>query len=541
MANLFEKPIAANPMSRFVAMPLDFMQNALQQKQNRYDKARADMDVLEDSLLKTNALTGDRERQQAILKGYDDEISAIAETGDLSNVQGQLDSLKRKMSRDMAYGELGAINSNFSKASKYSENIGKLYSANKIKGAGRDLSMKSISDFKTTPNGDGSYATFSGYTPSNLTNPLKSIRDSIKAIHAKYDEEGQEFVDENTVISNLNNEIVNNPEILNSMRESFMASYGGDNSKEDFAKYYNKTILDAVRDATYKKKLTAAQKGKNSGANKEDKITRGRQWGKFAIPKGQGELDATGMNASTGRSILDYLGFNMTDKFKEYVKSKEGQREIKFLEGNSETPFPENYMDQVDWIEENASKPVTGELITINIPNYMSRNVISDKGERLTNGAVWDQNGNVVNKKDQNAIFGDDGAGKVATVVGMSGQDSAHPYGSIVFIGKDGNTYVQENLDTEILGSPEYAKSLINSTRYSTTGKKPITFTRPIIGNGGITLAQGSYQSVYDQDTGIVDLYQNGILKYRYGKDSNGNDKIIKVDNKPVDDTEGLD
>jgi len=527
MANMFEKPVAANPISQFVGLPLEFMNSAIQQRQQQYDKAKADMDQLEDSLLKTNALSGDRVRQQAILKGFDDELTSISETGDLSQVQGKLDNLKRNINREMQYGELGAINKNFASAGAYNTNLGKLYENKKINKSGSTLGARSISEFRTTPNEDGSWSSFKGYTPSNLINPTKALSESIKAIHAKFDEKGQEFVGADDVINNLNSEMANNPEILNSLRENFLATYKGDNPAEDFKKHYKETIESAVKDATYKKKLKAVEGGK--GSKKE---IRGRQWGRVVMPNTQGELSAKGGDASGARSFIGNFGRNTTDVFENYKNSAEGEREIKFMEWKSRTDFPESYAEQVEWIEKNAGSPLSGELITETIPESMARNILSDNGDRLTNGTVRNIEGKIMDREDQMEIFGSDDKGHKAVVGGQVSEASGHPYGSTVIIGKDGETYIQETTDTEILGSTKFARNRLNTVKNTNTGRKTINFARPIVGTKGVVINPGSYEATYDPKGGITTLRQNGVDKYMYGKDDNGNNVIVKVPEK---------
>ena len=527
MANLFEKPVAANPISEFVGLPLEFINNSMQQRQQKYDQAKADMDVLEDELLKTNALAGDRTRQQAILKGFDDEITSIAETGDLSMVQGKLDNLKRKMSREMAYGELGSINKNFGLAGAYQTNMKKLYQQNKISNAGQVLGGKSISDFRTTPNADGSWGTFSGYSPSNLTNPTEALRKSIKGIHAKYDELGQENITSADVVNNLTTELANNPEILRSMQEQFMSGYKGENASEDFAKYYKDTVEGLVKDATYQKKLKNIEK---AGKGKGNEPIRGRQWGRVMAPSSaSGELDAQGMNVASGREFFkNILRRDSTAEFDKYTSSAKGKEEIKFMEWKSGSKFPDSYGAQVEWIEQNAMEPISSELITETVPTYMTDKIISDKGDRLTNGAVRDMNGKVLSKPEQQRIFGSDDAGHKAVVGGLVGEYSDLPYGSIVIIGKDGETYIQENLDTEILGSLKFAKNRLNTTQKTNTGHNTLTFTRPVNANG-ITLSPGTYEARFNPEDGVTTLTQNGVKRYMYGKNEDGVNTIVKV------------
>ena len=110
--SLFDKPIAAKPMSEFVALPLQFIDRTIQRRQAKYDKAQAEIDEIESDFVKSNALPGDAARAREIKDKYHAEIEAMAEAAgeDYSQIAAPMSRLSRRIKRDLSYGELGAQN-----------------------------------------------------------------------------------------------------------------------------------------------------------------------------------------------------------------------------------------------------------------------------------------------------------------------------------------------------------------------------------------------------------------------------------------------
>jgi hypothetical protein len=522
MANMFEKPIAANPISTFAALPLQFMQRAIDVKQQRYDQAKADIEQREDDLLQTHALQGDTAEHQELLQGYHQKIEDIAESsgGDLSQVQGQLDRLKTSMKRDMNYGKLGAMNTAYASAIAEKGNLDKLYQAGKIQKSGYDLGMRQISQHKTVLDEAGTgYNTFQRYNPSSETDAIGKLNASVDEITAKYDQQGQKFVNQDLIKKNLSTAFEQNPELVNSMRENFLANYSGKTPGEDFTKYFDKAVSTVISNKQYQQKVDASKR-----VNGQGDIVRGREWGNINIPNAQGQTAFKGGTMPFIKEMLSKVGMaGGTEEFKKYVDSDQGQKEIKYMNKNSDTPFPTkgSHTQQVAWIEENALKPVSGKVISVPVPETMINGIISKQGALLTRGAIMDESGAVIDPTKVGDLQPAKSGENPTVVSGIVGPDSALPYGTIILTSKDGRTYYQENTDTEILGSKEYAESLLNSVKVTNTGSKPVTLSRTVYDKttGTELIAAGKYLTEFNQNTRIVSVTQNGKLKYMIKSD----------------------
>lgn len=512
MANLFEKPIAARPMSEFVALPLDFIDRSVQRKQAIYDKAKAGKEGLEDELLKTHALPGDVERQQAILQGFDQKINDIVESvsGDYSRVGGQLDALKQEMQKELAYGEIGAINSAYTGAMTSKADLDKRYADKKIGSAGRTLGMQAISEYQTTQGDDGTWSSFNAYAPSNIVDPIAEMHKSVKEIHAKYDEEGTEFVGDDVVLANLDNKMNSNPEIMKSLVENFKATYPN-GSQEDFAGYYDAIKKRIVQDRTYKKVSKSLADKKN---NVMMPGTTLRDW--------QQPKRVSGINESKGGSVPmlraagKWLGFDTTDEHDTFIASEEGKRLVEYMEAKTGTNMPTDYMDQVDWLSENAGTMRTSNVIMGEANPKVLQYAITDDGFLNYGGAVYTQDGELESAEDTKAWQGKSEDGNTARIIGVVEEGGMYPKGSYVFIGKDGQKRIQEPGDPDTLRSQSFNMSQINSSRLANTGKTDIKIHSNITSpkTGKVLVPRGDYTSVHDIASGSIILYQNGKAQY---------------------------
>lgn len=513
MPNMFEKPIAANPMSQFVALPLDYLDKSLQRKQAAYDENKNITAAVEDELLKTNALTGDVARQQAILGEYDTKINDIVEQagGDYSRISGQLDSLKRDMSKELAYGELGSINKSYNKAMAQKADLDKRYADKKIGAAGLGLAEQAMGKYQTTQGENGQWSTYGGYSPSNIVDPVAELQKSVKEIHAKYDEEGVEYVDNATIQDNVLNKAISNPEIMKSLGENFKYSNPGKTDK-DFEEYVNQVVGRIVQDRAYKKD-TAKNIDKRTNM-----LMPGTTYQDFQQPETiQGKSAMVGANAAPVRAFGEWLGADsLTEDFNTFINSEEGVRSIDYMEKKTGTKMPSDYLGRVNWYEDNASAAQKSSIVTKPIDPNVAKYAMTPNGAFNYTTAIRGRNGKILSAEQRKELEGKSADGNATRITGVVDAGGEYVSGSYTILGKDGEVYVQEPGDPITLGSQKFNLEQINSAASTNTGRKNIKVMGDITDTktGEVQIPRGDYEAVHDINDGDIDLYRNGTKLY---------------------------
>lgn len=521
MANLFEKPIAANPMSEFSALPLQFIDQALQRKQAMYDKAKAETAGMEDDLYGSKALGGDMQRNIEIRKGYEDQINSMVDNadGDYSSIAGELDILKRKIKRDLSYGELAAQKMAYTSAMGKMKEYDKLYQTGKIQKSGLDMFKASIGKHITTPLENGGFNRFSGYTPSNIVDTSQKISDAVDEISAKYDADGQAYRDEATIRSIIDKKIQSVPGIMQSIQENFQSVYNGkpEDAGENFKLYYNNIIKKTIQEKEYKKYNNLAQGGARSGTS------LGFEFKNFQTPNVSGSFDYKGASLARPKSwVKDILNFNTTEEFTNSISTPESKRRIKYIERKTGEKFPQSYLAQVDWIERNVGKQSVQSLVTRNatgaeLAHYMTKDGML---KNPTTG-LYGKDGKPLSGDKMEEFQGKDKSGKVARVLGIVESGKTYPIGSVIMQGKDGTIAVQLPSDVDTLTSPQFKLWQINNVKNTNTGATTIKLDTPFKSSSGEQIPIGYYQAEHNliegkegNTDGGVTLYQNGIPMY---------------------------
>lgn len=505
MANLFEKPIAARPMSEFVALPLDFIDRSIQRKQQLYDTAKADIALTEDELLKSRATQLDRPRQQEILQGYYQDIDDIVEGvgGDYSRVQGQLDVLKRRMTRDMrGGGELGAINATYMMAGQHKTEMDKRYGAGNIGDAGMSLADKSISGARTTLRDDGSWSTFQGYIPSNITDVGKVLSNKVDEINAKYTAEGNKYLSANDISINLMNSMAGDIGIQRAMQENYAAS----GSTDTFENYQAGMLAGIINDKVYQetdKAVAAAARKKAAGGG--DTLMIGDR---FTMPTEGIESTMRGGSVPWLKGVGNRLfGSNNFKEFNEWRNSGDVSERIAAIEGKTGETAPTAAEDLIPWIEEKYkqayNQPV--KFVPITDDNVLARYINKQSGVLKGSGRIFDVEGNVVSSEEFHArsIKSKDNPNP-GQAIGIVDANSGYPAGSIMLQDSSGAKYIQEPSDAGILQTDDYATSLIRSASMSPDNRRMINLPSStwIESDGGrkMFLKQGRYQSISNGD-----------------------------------------
>jgi hypothetical protein len=513
MATIFDKPIAATPQSQFAALPLQFIAQAADRREQKWYQNKADADKRRDQLLQTNSLAGDTGRQQGILQAYDQRMDALIEEadGDYSGIKGGLDVISQDMRRDLSYGELGQINKNFAAAMADKENLQKLYQTGKISDSGYKLGLQKIAQHKTSLGDNNQWAKFQGYTPSNITDVKKVFYDNIDEINAKYSGEGTKFLSQDDIIRNVGSTATSNPGIVKAMQENWQAS----GEPGTFQQYFADTVTNIVQDKAYQEELKVKDGGVGAGSamviNNVPMPNRTRS-------------GYTGGSANYAKAAWNYVsGANTTKDFTDWKDSETGKSTIAWMEASTGTKMPEDYIDATNWIEDNLGKSQLGSIVTAPASESKARDVVTKEGFLNTEGAVYDEAGNLMEGDDIRDIEGVNPTTKnVTRLHRIVKEGGTYPVGTYIIIGNNGKKYYQEPTDLETLHDPEYGKSLINMAKTSATGKSTANLKYPILNKKTLEpeIKAGNYETRSTLDKNSVALYQNGELKYIL--DSNG-------------------
>lgn len=506
MANAFETPIAANPISQFVELPLDFIDKSLQRKQDRHDKNKAELEDMDTLYSSINARSVDSKRKNEIVGEYETAFDQAIERvgGDYGRIGGELDVLKRKFKKSATSGELAAINKNYSAAQASTADLKELYGKGKIGYSGYQKGLRHASEgAATTLQDDGDYSTYSGYAASSEANPLQALEKSANDVVAQYSGDGSKVVSSERVRDNLIQKVTQNKALLQALQENYEAS----GSDEGFNQYLARVVSQVAQDKSYSENLKVTK-----GNEANDQFER-MDVGRFQRPGSSDVKGLVGGSASMGKSFLEAIGFD--DQFKtfdDWASSEKGKSEIAYMneaagKGNE---MPSDPADAISWIEDQYAKNSNVMVSQNSISKGKRNQVVDSKGNLMTRGRIWDQEGNIVSPED---ISGSTEGGHTASVTGtVEGGD--YPYGSYVIVGKNGGVYIQEPMDEHTLTSPKYAASAIRGASQSPTGRKTIHLPRATSNNKGqIHMNQGDYEVQFIKGANAYKIFEPGTDK----------------------------
>jgi hypothetical protein len=509
MANLFETPVAANPMSEFVGLPLDFIQKTMERRQSKYDTAKADIEAQEESLLGLKFLPGDRDRHMEIQGQYDARLDKMIEDagGDYSTIQGSLDRYKRDLNRETKFGELGAQGSAYASAMGKSKKLDDMLTEGKVSEGGMAKFQQSMQSHKTTQNSAGGFNSFSGYTPSSEMNPLKIVHDTVDEINAEFNQSGMKGVNKDRIMNAINNLRLTNPNIDKALLEQY-STQGHDPTKVS-PKDYIDTVISGVVDAKQYQEQMKDQTGQ--GGNFADTTIQGVQMPESS----KGNMKMKGNSMAWLKEQ-----FGATTEADTFMKSQDGIELKKALESRMGTPMPQGHAARAAWIEEASSKDRTQDV-------QISGDISQVKGT-VINGQLMNPEAYRVNMSGQPVsaeyvMEGTKGEMKVRT----RGIVTKGPYkGYIALVTPKGETIFEENANPEVLGSKDYILNQIDQVKHTLTHNKTVD----LYGMHGVQ--GGVYEAKYNSDTGYTSLYQNGEKMYIYYTDADGKQTIGAIKKK---------
>jgi len=532
MANLFEKPIAAQPMSEFVGLPLDFISKKLEQKQSKYDAAKADIAAQEDSMLGLKFLPGDRERHMELQGQWDAKLDQIIENagGDYSQIQAPLDRWKRDMSREISYGELGAQGSAYKAAQTMKEGLDKRALKGETSKGGMAMFNRSMQAHRTTENSVGGYNSFQGYTPSSVTDVRNYLRDEAKKINANYDPNGNKSISADRILLDMNATIASKGDLKNALYESYVESGGDPEDQEQLLAYENALKSSVISSVKYDE-IT-----KRTGMNGESGQTpRGTILKDIQMPRIQGSGTYEGGSLNDIKGFLDdRFGTENASKFNKWEKTVEGERMIRFLAEGTNEPYPSNYSDKVDWLDEHLDKPMIGNVVT-KAPTGKDQAAVDQSGAPLyTGAAVYAEDGSKVDSRTAGIWGTNKDTKRTAKVIGTVDSGGTHAPGDYVIAGADGNTYIQENLSLDDnLSSPKYNIWTATKSKFTTSGVEENVVIRGIPAQGNsVAVPAGNYDSTYYPGRGNVlsQRTEKGVEnKFVIFTDKNGMTTIKKL------------
>jgi len=519
MANLFEKPIAANPMSEFVALPMEFIDRAMERKTQQYNLAKAEIDAQEQSLLQLQYLQGDAPRHHEIQSQYQKELDAIVDNagGDYGNVQGALDQFTRKLRTEVSpHGELGAQQANFNAAMKMKEAEDKKLSEGKSSEEGYQKFLSTIGQHRTTQTDNG-YNTFQGYSSSTIVNPTKFVQDGVDEIVAKYDEAGMKHVDADLIKKNFYNNIAGNSNLLKAFSERIYGKTDAEGKPIQLESYLNSVLDGVISDKQY------YQVADLRGPNGKPIV---KTPGMVMQDVGQPQLVKGNLNYDAGSSPLlkDFTALFGADSWKAHkdiVSTPSMQKRIKYMEQKSGTTFPEGFRAQRDWLMENFGKDRRGEVSTAGA-DPVQENAITSQGQlRDPNAAVYDRTGRKLKASEVKEIQGQSkdaqGGNKTSFISNVVSSGGMYPPGTLVMTSHNGEQYFIEPSNPDVINSPEYNNSLIDMASKTNTGVRTVTL-RSNLGQ----IPMGTYEVEHVPGTTNYNLYIGDKLVYRKFTGSDG-------------------
>lgn len=530
MANLFEKPVAANPISTYAKLPLQFMAQLNSQRQSQELRNIQMIGQVDNTLTTHKALGRDLPKQQEILKGYEDRIEALSQVESLHDSAKGLTKLKAEIAGNK---ELQAYNSTYKQGMSDRANLQKRFEDQKIGKGQYSAGLKNLAGHETTQDEFGNYSGYSPYSGSNIYDVRSELTKIVKGTHEKFDGMGQGFKDKGQLRGSLNSAIQSNPQFEQAIRENFEQEYRPtktDPKEESRSKYnaykgYRENLLNSVAtdEAFQKVDDQMASSGYGVGTKMVYNNFGNNKDGKLSSYKGG--------SMATLKSIV----MNMTGKdggrqeFDDFANSEEGKFDIKYLEQRSNTKMPKDYLGAVEWVEKYSDNTSTTSVIGHGVSQAVALGTINKQGFFTDYTDIRDQNGNKLSKEEvMQKVEGAqrNSKGQVQRVAKVLHRIKGGTLsGRLIIQGADGNKYTKEPKDTGITKSFQYNHEKIMGVKAgSYNGRKNVTLPSSIT-SGRLVIPAGDYQvrhypsvkSQYEEGKSSVDqviLFQNGKKMY---------------------------
>jgi hypothetical protein len=218
-------PAAYNPISQYVALPIDYLSARLNNAQQEYNVNKAAELSFIETIGKVRARERDRGALQNISSAYENALQGIAEKVNRdygsSNYRQELQKLAGNLRTDLAQGDLYAINSNYNTYQAYQDQVKKTEGYDKLL------------DAEYTNLDDEFYQGYKGANGYNISR-LGSINKGINAFEEadkvvkginSISEEGYQVITDPTTgnrqIINTKGEYIDDRKIRNTFREGY--------------------------------------------------------------------------------------------------------------------------------------------------------------------------------------------------------------------------------------------------------------------------------------------------------------------------------
>ena len=527
MANLFEKPIAANPISTYAKLPLQFMAQMKSRQESEELRSIQMIGQTTNALTSHKALGRDLPKQQEIIQGYENRIGELSELDDVHQSAIGLAKLKGEIAGNK---QLQAYNSSYVQGMKERGNLQERYEDKKIGRGQYSKGLKNLASFETTQDEFGNYSGFTPYNGSNIYDVRADLVKIVKGTHEQFDDMGQGYKNKGELRGSINSAIKSNPQYEQAIMENFETLYRpgqGGAVQEDkdknraYIKYRENLLNEISTDESFQRVDTAlAKSGVGSASEMLYTDFAGMSTGKINAMEG-------GQMATIKSVIMDITGLEGGRKtFDDYTKTDGGKFDINYLEKRSGTKMPSDYLEAVEWVEKNTSNSVktgiTGEYIS---PSIALR-TINNKGFFTNYKDIRGKDGRVLSKEEvMEKVEGaqKDANGQVqrsAKVLHRAKVGSGY-VGRIILQGKDGEIYTKGAEDVDTLKSFKYNNDQITDVKSAAYNGRKTVNLRNSISNGNLVIPSGRYEArhfpsvkdKYEEGKSTIDqivLYQNG-------------------------------
>lgn len=514
MANMFEKPLAVNPISQFNPLPLQFMNQLQQQEEAKTMRIQETASMLQDTLFSTGALPGDVARHQELIQEQDNEITQLANSEeDFGTIMGKFAAIKSKIMGSARNGELAAINSAYRSGMASREDLLKRYQDGKIKKEGLDNALRVMSSHRTEKDEYGRWATFTPYTPSNEVDPYGTLRKTIQSVNNNAFKSGGAFMETDQIAETIRGTMDLNPEIERSIREDFLATYNGPNDMktkmESYEFYKNHKINTLINQEQYDALSKASSAGESFFMQN------------FAAPS-KGKSTVKGTSASLVKEIGSWMGFETKKEFDNWKNSEAGRLEISNREDSTQSKMPTNFRDAVKWLEETDNQENVFTVRVNPVPDKEKYGLINKDGFMVGENAIRRKESNEFLDADyikENILGTDDKTKQKAFVVGKITEENSELEGNYVIKGKDGKDYVMENYNVKDKLDDSYMQRQLELVTKKEIKTGIMDVTLPSSMNAyKMVIPQGTYEVRTDRKNGAkgIILYQNNIPKFTH-------------------------
>jgi len=215
--NKFETPYINNAretyVSQHVEVPYAQMQRAAERKQLEYNIGEEKAEALEDSFLKQKALNKDKALKNEIVQGYNSRLEqALVQTnGNYAEAMQMIKGVAKDAKQDMAFGRLGAIDTNLRAQQAYTKDVLAKYDAGDI---GVDRVQKLLADANGKYQGvqsevqsTGIYNTYSGQMAAKEYNVDELVETASKDYAASMVDQNQWFADGDGYMKKVGNSL----------------------------------------------------------------------------------------------------------------------------------------------------------------------------------------------------------------------------------------------------------------------------------------------------------------------------------------------